>query len=338
MNSPSSSHASRPEDGPALKRLLGRVRGERPGPTLIAIGGMHGNEPAGIGAVRRVLPALEPLASGMRGEFVALAGNLGALARNKRFLARDLNRQWTPERIAMLRAAGNLSARESEDREQLELLDALEEILLRSRGRVYLLDMHTTSAQGVPFSVAGSEARALDFALHFPSVILLGLQGVLGGVLTEYLASRHCVALAVEGGQHESATAVDCHEALLWMALAAVHMLPRSRVPALERYRGILEEARGSLPRVIEVLDRHAIAPEDQFRMEPGYANIQPVRRGALLARDRSGEIRSPGDRLIVMPLYQALGDDGFFLGRAKWWWRLRVKVALRILKGELLR
>lgn len=338
MNSPEVSHVSRPEDGPGLKRLLGRVRGERPGPTLIAIGGIHGNEPAGIGALRRVLPALEPLRPVLRGEFVALAGNLGALAQQKRFLARDLNRQWTPERIAMLRTAGNLPAREPEDREQLELLDALEEAIGAARGRVYLLDLHTTSAQGVPFSVAGAEPRALDLALHFPSVILLGLQGVLSGVLTEYLASRRCVALAVEGGQHEAASAVDCHEALLWLALGALRMAPRERAPDLQRYRDKLEVARGALPRVIDILDRHAITPEDRFQMEPGFANIQPVRQGQLLARDRSGEIRAAKDRLIVMPLYQALGDDGFFLGRAKWWWRLRIKVALRVLKGELFR
>ena len=50
--------------------------------------------------------------------------------------------------------------------------------------------------------------------------------------------------------------------------------------------------------------------------MEPGFANIQPVARGQLLARDRRGEIRAPEDCLVVMPLYQGLGDDGFFLGR----------------------
>jgi hypothetical protein len=51
--------------------------------------------------------------------------------------------------------------------------------------------------------------------------------------------------------------------------------------------------------------------PADEFAMAPGFANIQPV-----VARDRSGEIRADEDCLLVMPLYQGKGDDGFFLGR----------------------
>ena len=50
--------------------------------------------------------------------------------------------------------------------------------------------------------------------------------------------------------------------------------------------------------------------------MEPGFANIQSIAAGTLLARDRGGEIRAHEDCLVVMPLYQGQGDDGFFLGR----------------------
>jgi succinylglutamate desuccinylase len=40
------------------------------------------------------------------------------------------------------------------------------------------------------------------------------------------------------------------------------------------------------------------------------------VAAGTLLARDDGGEIRAPFDGLLLMPLYQAQGSDGFFLGR----------------------
>lgn len=321
-----------------LERRLGSVRGPAPGPTLIVVGGIHGNEPAGIEAARLVLAALTPLAPRLSGEFAALAGNLEGLAQGKRFLFRDLNRQWTPERIAALRRAPLGEGAHAEDREQLELLAALEEILLRARGPVYLLDLHTTSAPGVPFSVAGSSPRSLDFALQFPSVILMGLQDMLGGVMTEYFTSRRVIALAVEGGQHQDRAAVECHESLLWMTLRYLKQLPPGSGPEMEVSRQRLEEARGALPRVIDVEERHSIRPEDHFVMEPGFENIQPVGEGVLLARDRAGEIRARKSRLLVMPLYQALGDDGFFLGRARGPWRLRVQAALRIFLGELRR
>lgn len=39
-------------------RVLGRIRGEAPGPTLVVVAGMHGNELGGVEAVRRVLARL----------------------------------------------------------------------------------------------------------------------------------------------------------------------------------------------------------------------------------------------------------------------------------------
>jgi succinylglutamate desuccinylase len=67
----------------------------------------------------------------------------------------------------------------------------------------------------------------------------------------------------------------------------------------------------------MRVEERHGIRPEDQFRMEPGFSNIEPIEAGQLLARDRSGEIRAREKGILFMPLYQGLGDDGFFTGRA---------------------
>jgi succinylglutamate desuccinylase len=40
------------------------------------------------------------------------------------------------------------------------------------------------------------------------------------------------------------------------------------------------------------------------------------VKQGELLGRDRNGEVRAPQRGRIVLPLYQELGDDGFFLVR----------------------
>ena len=44
-----------------------------------------------------------------------------------------------------------------------------------------------------------------------------------------------------------------------------------------------------------------------------------------MLAQDQTGDIRSQQDGLILMPLYQGLGSDGFFIGRAvrPFWLRL---------------
>lgn len=59
--------------------------------------------------------------------------------------------------------------------------------------------------------------------------------------------------------------------------------------------------------------------------MQPGFASFDPVERGQPLATDRGGIVRSPRGGRLLMPLYQPLGDDGFFLARSvpRFWFEL---------------
>ena len=80
-------------------RLLGFHDGAANGPLLLSVSGIHGNEHAGVAAVRRVLEALRTRRPPFNGRFVALAGNLRALRRRQRYQDLDLNRIWLPERV-----------------------------------------------------------------------------------------------------------------------------------------------------------------------------------------------------------------------------------------------
>ena len=76
----------------------------------------------------------------------------------------------------------------------------------------------------------------------------------------------------------------------------------------IEAQRALLAASTAHLPASIDVCLRWGIEPGERFRMEPGFANLQPVQRGQLLARTgRFGEvpIRAPFDGLLLMPLYQ---------------------------------
>jgi len=283
---------------------LGRLRGERPGPTLILVGGIHGNEPAGVEVCSRLLARLDQGA--IAGDVVALVGNPPALAARRRFLARDMNRQWTPELLAAAQAI-----EDAESAALAALAAAIDEALDAARGPVFALDLHTTSAEGIPFAIAGGAPADRAFARQVPLPVIVGLQESLGGTLTEYLAARGCVALAVEGGQSDSPSAEANLEAVIAVGLAAAGVVELAERAAA---RELLRRARGDLPALIEVALRHPVGPG--FRMEPGFANIERTAAGTLLARDDSGEIRAPFDGLVLMPLYQAQGSDGFFFGR----------------------
>jgi succinylglutamate desuccinylase len=141
--------------------------------------------------------------------------------------------------------------------------------------------------------------------------------------------------MGVEAGQHDRESSVDHHEAVLWLALIAAGMLEPEAVPERSRYRALLLDATRGIPRITEVRHRHSVDPEDEFRMEPGFVNFQPVQKGRLLARDLTGEIHARETGRLLLPLYQGQGDDGFFLGREVRPFWLKVSWLLRRLRFD---
>lgn len=314
------------DSGPATEplvpeRLLGRIGDPRAGNTILVVAGIHGNEPAGVIAARRVFDQLIASQVELAGELVLLSGNRRALAESRRFVERDLNRGWSAPRIQELRrtvvqSEGSTARLSSEDAEQFDLLAQIDQVIERSFGAVYFLDLHTTSSSGYPFAMIMDGSPQRLFAYHFPLPIILGLLDQIDGVLLKYMHARGCVSLGIEGGQNEDPRSVAHHEAVLWIALGAAGLIPAREVPEVGRHRAVLTQASYGCPRILEVVHRHSIRDEDRFHMEPGFANIHRVARGTLLAKDRTGEIRAPEDGVVFLPLYQAQGDDGFFFGR----------------------
>jgi len=64
--------------------------------------------------------------------------------------------------------------------------------------------------------------------------------------------------------------------------------------------------------------------------MKPGYRHFQRVVKGETLGTDHGGEVRAREAGVVLLPLYQVQGDDGFFLGRVVRPFWLRVSAILR--------
>ena len=311
--------------------LIASIRGSLPGPTLIILGGIHGNEPAGVLAAERVWLRMQKRRAALRGEVVLLRGNTRALEQRVRYINADLNRQWTTENVRAAELERG-TPEVSELLEQRELLTVIREAINRARGEIYFVDLHTTSAHGQPFATVGDTLRNRHFAMAFPLTIVLGLEEQIDGTLLEYVNNRGAITMGVEAGQHKAMTSVDNHEAVIWIATAATGNFRREDLPELDQSRSVLKRASGGT-KVVEVRHRQAIVPEDHFKMEPGFRNFQAVRRGKVLVRDRAGAIKASETGLILMPLYQALGDDGFFLVRRVERFWLTLSALLRRLK-----
>lgn len=304
------------DDARPAARFIGRLRGEEPGPTLLVVAAIHGNEPAGVEAARRVLERLRATGARLRGEFAAVVGNAAALAQGVRYVDHDLNRSFTPERIGAARG-GALAARgRSEDREHEDLQAALDAVIAGARGDVRFVDLHSTSGDGAPFLVVADTPASRAFAEHFPLTKLVSLVEKLSGTLVGALVAEVTASIVLESGQHSHPAAAQRAEALLWIALVRGGLLDEADAPPLAPLEALLAAGRGDLPRRMEVQYRHAIRAEDGFRMRPGYRHFQRVARGEPVADDVRGPVLAPFDGYMLMPLYQGLGDDGFFLAR----------------------
>lgn len=321
-----------------IDRVIGRRVGETPGPTLLCIASLHGNEPAGLRALERAFERLEEMRPPIRGEVIGLVGNLAAVSRGKRFVDSDLNRHWSPAKVAALRARRPEAVEDSEDEEAAKLLEEIDDAVARARGEIYCLDLHTTSGESPPFATAMDTLRNRRFALRFPVPHVLGLEEHLDHTLLDHLDSEGHTTLGFEGGQHDDPQSVGHCEAAVWLALAEAGVLVDSGSrAAVQEARERLALATRGLPPAVEVRYRHGIVPEDEFRMLPGYVSFQTIREGDLLARDQRGELRAPESGGILMPLYQRQGDDGYFVIRefSPFW--LTVSAVLRRLRLDAL-
>lgn len=302
-------------------RIIGAYTGAQHGPLVIVLGGMHGNEPAGVRAIDMVFHkiAVEPLHNAnftFRGQLLGLRGNVQAQSQGIRYLVKDLNRQFNPEHIAWVRAC-QPDALQAEDRELYELLDTIDTaVATYLPTQLIVLDLHTTTADGGIFSIATDDPRsiALAQALHAP-VITGMLHGLRGTTLHHFTDAHYpcpTVGVTFEAGQHDDPLSTR-------RCMAAIINLLRSvgcvRAEDVENQHDelLINYSRG-LPTLAKLKKVHPVRTGDGFRMQPGYRNFQSVQAGEILAYDHRGPIQAPEDGHILMPLYQPQGEDGFFL------------------------
>jgi succinylglutamate desuccinylase len=313
-----------------LQRIIGQYDGEKHGDLIIAIGAMHGNEPAGVHALQMLFDMLqkEPLrnpAFRFKGRLVGLVGNIQALERRMRFVKKDLNRQLTVENIQKIRDNRDKQAFDTppqykaifEDLELIELIEIIEnQVITYQPNRLIILDLHTTSADGGIFTMVSDDPESLALAETLHAPVVLGMVSKVGGSTLHYFNEKNTgvptIAVAFESGKHDDL--YSTRRAVAWL----VHVLRSagsiSTHDVENRHEIVLKNYSRDLPKMVQLIDYHPISASDEFKMFGNFRNFQPVRKGEILAKDRNGFIVAPQDCRVLMPLYQAQGSDGFFL------------------------
>ena len=300
-------------------RVIGHYVGEESGPLVVAIGGIHGNEPAGVAALERLFDLLreEPLLNPgftFRGELLALRGNLEALRAGKRYIDTDLNRIWKFPTAAP-------ASPSVEERELDGLLAAIEHTLREHpASELIMLDLHTTTADGGVFTITSDDRPSLMLAVELGAPVIKGMLSNLQGTTLSYFRDgrfdfeRPCRALTFEAGTHDDETSVDRALAATVNLLRSVGCVHDDDVST--HHDQLLRSVHQEVPALLELVYVHRLSPAERpaFTMRPGFVNFQPVRAGTLLADDANGPIAAPCGGYLLMPLYQQQGEEGFFI------------------------
>lgn len=281
---------------------------------MVFIGGVHGNEKEGVLAIQRICQTLKHRQTTLNGKLVCLTGNIQALSADKRFLQYDLNRCWHQEHIQSVLAKPE-EQRQAEDCELIALYEQINKLAELPYRQKYLIDLHTTSGDNGIFIIKSGNAplHPVTQSLHLP--VIINVQNFLKGTLLQYARDMGFEAFAFEGGQIGSDQAVDMLANGAWQAMINARLIandPLDEDP--EHYHHLVKKTHEPQPEKVRIIHRHEVKPHDQFRMKPGYCNFQEVNPGEVLAYDKNGEVETPVSGRVFLPLYQNIGDDGFFI------------------------
>ena len=285
-----------------------------PGPSLVVLGAVHGNEVCGAHAIVR---AIDDLTHGrlrlLRGRLTLVpVANPLAFAQATREGQRNLNRRFLPQP----------DPQDYEDRitHQLAPLLAQHEVLL---------DLHSFHTPGDPFAMVGprnnsgarepfaraAEEMELARALGAQQVVegwlavydrAAGLRGELpddeGIGTNEYMRSQGGYAVTIECGQHEDPEAIDVATRAIHGALAHLEL---AHVPAPPRFAG-------PAARLKDVVLRES--PAD--RLAQDWHSFDAVQAGDVIAHRADGTpVAAPYDGCVLFPHPEAeVGQELFYL------------------------
>ncbi|MGI9531781.1 aspartoacylase [Lutimonas sp.] len=316
-------------------RILGEYYGSENSPTVVIFAGIHGNEKAGVHAAHLVIEKIQKENIQFNGNLHLILGNINALKQNIRFHDVDLNRIWHQSALNKFKNGHQLDYEES--KEQKEIFLIIQEILKRP-GPFYFLDMHTTSASSVPFITISDSLNNRKFSANFPIPVVLGIEEYLDGPLLTFINEFGHVALGFEGGAHNDPSSVINCEAFIWKALVHSKCIDASNIIGYERFKEVLSNLCCEY-QFFEINYRYQLREDENFEMKKGFENFEMIHKSQLLATSNGRDIYAPSGGRIFMPLYQKLGEDGFFIlsSVSKFW--LKASIAVRKLKiNHLLR
>jgi succinylglutamate desuccinylase len=290
------------------QRYIGKIEKDS-GPILLLVAGLHGNEPSAIQAVHEILMEMNYMESKLRGSIYGIRGNLQALAENTRYIDCDLNRMWP------LDPDVDIDKNAAEYEEYLSIMEVIREIKsIQGNRELIMLDLHTTSSETLPFILSSHDPKSRRLVKPIPVPTILGVDNRIKGTLGSYLNSLGDASAVFEAGQHRDPFSIMYHKSIIQLFMVGTGIINQTHLEDFEDIVNSVYFHAKNMQYVFEIMFRYGIKPGEKFVMKPGYKNFMKIEQGEVLAHNNRGEIVAPLPGRIFMPLYQDLGDDGFFI------------------------
>jgi predicted deacylase len=218
------------------------IRGTRPGPKVMVMGAVHGNERLGAEVITMLRREITP--ESLSGTLTLVLGNPAAYAIDRRFVDNDLNRLFGPDHGQL--AQKDPAMLTTEEKRALELAPLLQ-------GADYLLDIHCTIKPSVPFVYCEATPRHVALARLFESQYIVS-PAAEGHVIDLHASSDNFVdahggvGLTYEAGWHKQPSALADVVAKTYNFLRVVGSLegtpanPSSEPIHLEIYETIIPQ------------------------------------------------------------------------------------------------
>jgi succinylglutamate desuccinylase len=260
---------------------------------LIVIGGVHGNEPAGVRAINMLTTLARDGEWKISGNVFGLVGNPRAFDESARFIEENLNR-----------AFGRAEKEDSYEAVRAKEIGSWFKELARTFKMLYVIDLHSVSVGETRIAVFNADnSRGKELAERSPiSLHLAYRESSLPGTLVGAIEKLGGVGLVIECGNHSSETGTTVALEHVEDILEALDMLEQKTVT----FRGrVMYEGKHRSYTLLS-----PIKPSKGFAFTLPVESEMALHEGQIYARDENGEHRASNGTYIMMPSKDPQPDD----------------------------
>lgn len=245
---------------------------KEPGPNLVIMAGVHGDETCGLNAFGAIFPTFKPL----RGRVTFIIGNPKAVEVSRREFEGNLNRMFRPD-----------SEITEVERDTYEYKRSRELMPILAEADA-LLDIHSsTTEQTVPFVIC--EKQSFEVVTKLPVEIVVSGIDVLHPTGTDAFVNQSGgLGICIECGNHNDPKVTD-------VAIEAINTFINYFNVVLDKNNNVINKQRF-------VHADWIYRNKENFTLSKDFKEFEKVNKGSVIGLDGEKEIKAPYNGVILFP------------------------------------